>query len=557
MAHFHHSTLQRPSRFNFTRDVVDYWATQQPQLAAMEWISQDQTDHRRLTYAYFSERSHRAAILLESLGLRKGDRLILIMPRIPEWWEIACAAIRAGIVICPCTTLAMEKDIEYRVQVSKAKAFVGDEVSMAKFLNIRENCPTVQAMLQTGDGVLPGTSSYNTGMRQIPEGTTFHAPQFAIDDDCLIYFTSGTTGMPKMVLHSQISYPLAHAITGKRWLALEPGQMYWNLSEQGWAKAAWSFFGAWNCGATLFIHDDRTAFKPAALQDILHRYPIATLCAPPTVFRQLVSPEYLDRLKQFPPSALRSCVAAGEPLNAEVVNIWRKATNGIDIRDGYGQTETIMVCGNFPGVPIKPGSMGKPAPNVPLTVLNDGREAADGEEGDIALLCDASDRFFGVFQGYLSPEGQVKRPQHTTSSGKSWFLTGDRAYRDKDGYFWFVGRSDDIINSSGYRIGPFEVESTLKEHPAVVESAVVASPDPIRVEVVKAFIVLTPSYAARPDKEALKAEIQDFCKRKAAPYKYPRKVEFVDAAVLPKTTSGKIKRAVLRSEEFKAHREKL
>lgn len=270
-------------------------------------------------------------------------------------------------------------------------------------------------------------------------------------------------------------------------------------------------------------------------------------------------------------------MAAGEPLNAEVVNIWRRITNGVDIRDAYGQSETIMVCGNFPGVPIKPGSMGKLVPGVPLSIVDGGREVENGVEGDIAILSDGSEGFFGLFKGYVDPSGRPKRPQHVDTLGRTWYLTGDRAYRDEDGYFWFIGRSDDVINSSGYRIGkiltqsphkarkmlipslpgPFEVESTLKEHPAVVESAVVASPDPIRVEVVKAFIVLAPFYASLKDKTSLKLEIQNFCKQRAAPYKYPRKVEFVDASFLPKTTSGKIKRSTLRSEEFKVHREKL
>ncbi|CAN9224214.1 unnamed protein product [Alternaria alternata] len=324
----------------------------------------------------------------------------------------------------------------------------------------------------------------------------------------------------------------------------------------GWAKAAWSFFGAWNSGATLFVHDDRGAFSAKRTVDILCRYPITTLCAAPLIFRQLVSPELEDHFKRNPHAALAHCTTAGEALNAIVTQRWRQLT-GLDIYEGYGQTETALLCANLKGSAIRPGSMGKPAPGVPLHIITaTGAEAAYNEEGDIAVLLSdrkGSSNFFGIFDGYVQEDNTCTRNERTvTVDGevKSYYLTGDRATRDQDGYFWFVGRADDVINSSGYRIGPFEVESTLKLHPAVAEAAVISSPDPGRGEVVKAFVVRTTEYENAPPQE-LEQELQTFCKKNAAPYKYPRKLEFVEGSFLPRTTSGKIQRALLRKLEWR------
>ena len=354
-------------------------------------------------------------------------------------------------------------------------------------------------------------------------------------------------------MHNQISYPLAHTITGKHFYRLKPGDLAWILTEQGWAKAAWAFFATWNCGAGLFIHDDRRAFSAKETLTVLHTYPITTLCAPPTAYRQMVLDEMRTFYRQYPPKALRHCTGAGEPLNPEVIRLW-KETGGLEICDGYGQTETSLVCGNFEGNPIRPGSMGKPSPGVPLFVVGeDGNETKNDDEGDISLRVDLSEtsNFFGVFDGYLGEDGSLDRKLKPagTAGEQPWYLTGDRARRDKDGYFWFVGRNDDVINSSGYRIGPFEVESTLKQHPAVVESAVISSPDPSRGEVVKAFVVLTQE-ADKSAGEGLVKELQDHCKTNAAPYKYPRKIQFVDPSFLPKTISGKIQRKKLKEMEW-------
>lgn len=423
----------------------------------------------------------------------------------------------------------MDKDIEYRVQRSGASVFLGDSVAVQKFLKIRKNCPSIGHVFQL-DGTAPeGVVLLSEALKSIPENARYTKPKPDIKAPSMIYFTSGTTGPPKMVVHNQISYPLGHTITGKHFHRLEPGYLSWVLTEQGWAKAGWAFLGTWNCGAGLFIHDDRQPFNPRITLDILNQYPITTFCAPPTVYRQLVLDDMRKHYKDNPPKALKHCTGAGEPLNPEVIRLWLE-TSRLEICDGFGQSETILLCGNFKGSKIRPGSMGKPSPGTPLHVIDDkGDETAVDAEGDIAVKVDLTEQsnFFGIFEGYLEDDKLDRKLRPSKEQGQAWYSTGDRATRDVDGYFWFVGRSDDVINSAGYRIGPFEVESTLKQHPAVVESAVVSSPDQSRGEVVKAFIVLT-DQGAKKDQVQLVKELQDFCKENAAPYKYPRKIQFVD-----------------------------
>ncbi|ETI19525.1 hypothetical protein G647_09359 [Cladophialophora carrionii CBS 160.54] len=577
------SPLRLPSSFNFATDVVEYWAKKDPSHVALYWTDQSLSTTKQLTYSHFARQSQRIASLFTSLGIKQGDTAIVISPRIPEWWEIGTACLRAGVVMCPCTTLLVDKDIEYRLQVSHATTFIGDSTSVAKCLQVRSRCPNLRTIIQL-DGTVSspaaaeaGVVDFHAALDKIPSDATFAVPSsLGPKSPGMIFFTSGTTGPPKMVLHTQTSYPLAHALTGMHWLDLSPGKIYWNLSEQGWAKAAWAWLSTWNCGATLFVHDDRLAFHPRRTLQVLNRFPITTLCAPPTVYRQLV----LDENRRFfataegRPRTLTHCCGAGEPLNESVVRTWKEMTHGIEIFDAYGQTETIVVCANQKVNKVKPGSMGKPVPGVPLVVVDsDGNITQPGVEGDIAITIEGSGSgnddgqhsFFGFFEGYIDKStGKVDNKIKTLANGKKFFLTGDRAARDQDGYFWFVGRADDVINSAGYRIGPFEVESTLKLHPSVVESAVVGSPDPTRDEVVKAFVVLTDSAASRITKAetdadaaaaALTRELQDFCKRNAAPYKYPRRIEFVDAAFLPKTISGKIKRAELKMLERRRYQE--
>lgn len=369
----------------------------------------------------------------------------------------------------------MDKDIEYRLRVSKAVVFVGDEASVRKCLRIRKECKELTRIIRVGGKGTGNTKEegeiddsdvidLEEALSHIPADTQFQTPyHLTSDSPALIFFTSGTTGPPKMALHSQISYPLAHVLTGIHWVNLtsstltsskNPNNLYWNMAEQGWAKASWSWFAAWNCGATLFIHDDRLPYNPLTTLNILHTYPITTLCAPPTVWRQLVLPSNQAQYRQTPPKALLHCCGAGEPLNSSVIESWKALTGGIEIYDGYGQSETILLCGNQASVPVKPGSMGRPIEGVPLRVINStGEEAKHGDEGDIALEVQGRG-FVGLFKGYIDPKtGRVDRRIKGFENGKRYYVTGDRAKRDEDGYFWFVGRGDDVIKSSGYRIG--------------------------------------------------------------------------------------------------------
>ncbi|KAH8806072.1 hypothetical protein F5884DRAFT_801562 [Xylogone sp. PMI_703] len=562
MAHFWQSTLTKPADFNFAIDVLDYWATTTPKAQAMIWLSQDMNQVRKLRFTYFQRQSHRIAVLFRQIGIKPGQVVLIITARIPAWWEIAMAAIRSNIVLSPATALLVDKDIQYRCLETGATTFIGDAASIEKFNRIKGECPSVKHIIQVdGDTHIVGNGIVDlySALKSIPLEANYDGPKSASTDRSLIYFTSGTSGPPKMVQHNHVSYPLALIRNGKYWLQLEPGKVYWNLSEQGWAKAAWSLFSAWNCGAALFIHDDRGSFDPIKTLDILHEFPITTLCAPPTVYRQLVLEKAKEFLRQHPPRSLTHCTSAGEPLNGIVIDIWQEMT-GLQIYDGYGQTETVLLCGNLKGSPIKPGSMGKPIPGVPLHIISPtGEPCGLGAEGDIAILLGSINKpgdsgFFGLFDGYLSRDGKLNR-RIVKYGSESWFLTGDRATKDSDGYFWFVGRADDVINSAGYRIGPFEVESALRMHPNVVESAVVSSPDSVRGEVVKAFVVLADKQYLGGDSSAIIKELQDFCKEKAAPYKYPRKIQIVDASFLPKTVSGKIKRSELRAMEWSKKRE--
>jgi acyl-coenzyme A synthetase/AMP-(fatty) acid ligase len=534
--------LEVPEYFNFAIDVMGNWASD-PNKLAMFWLGED-GEEREITFAQFAERSSRAANAFAKLGIKKGDRVLVMLPRIPEWWESVLGLMKIAAVPIPCTTLLTPKDIQFRAEVSGAVGLITDAEGAQKYDQVRSACPTIHipVLVDHHDVDLAGREWWTNYHQVVDEASPeFTGPKTRSDNPCLIYFTSGTVGYPKMVLHTHASYPIGHTITGKYWLDLHEDDLHWNLSEMGWAKAAWSnLFGPWIMGTAMFIQDSRGKFNPFETLEILHKYPISTLCAPPTAYRMLVLDELMAYMKAHPPKALRYCVGAGEPLNPEVIREWQQAT-GLTIRDGYGQTETVLLCANFPPIPVKPGSMGKPSPGFEVSVIDhDGTELPPNKEGDIAVRVKPH-RPLWMFQEYWND------PDATNSRIRGdWYITGDRAYKDEDGYFWFVGRADDVINSAGYRIGPFEVESALKEHPAVAESAVVASPDEMRSEIVKAFVVLAPGYTASPE---LATELQDFVKNQTAPYKYPREIEFVDA--LPKTISGKIRRVELREMERK------
>ncbi len=533
--------LEVPEYFNFATDVIGKWASD-PNKLAMLWVGQN-GEERHITFAQFAERSSRAANAFSKLGIKKGDRVLVMLPRIPEWWESALGLMKIGAIPIPCTTLLTPKDIQFRAEVSEATGFITDSEGAAKFDQVRSECPTISvAILVEPNADVAGREGWTSYHQVIDEASPeFTGPKTRSDDPCLVYFTSGTVGYPKMVLHTYASYPIGHTITGKYWLDLHEDDLHWNLSEMGWAKAAWSnLFGPWVMGAAMFIQDARGKFNALETLEMLNKYPITTLCAPPTAYRMLVLDEPMAYLKANSPQALRHCVGAGEPLNPEVIKIWQDVT-GMTIRDGYGQTETVLLCGNFPPLSVKPGSMGKPSPGFEVSVIDhDGNELPPNKEGDIAVKVKPQ-RPIWMFREYW------RNPEATQACIRgNWYITGDRAYKDEDGYFWFVGRADDVIISAGYRIGPFEVESALKEHPAVAESAVVASPDEMRGEIVKAFVIPAPGYTPSPQ---LATELQEHVKRVTAPYKYPREIEFVDS--LPKTISGKIRRVELREMEHK------
>ena len=521
---------ERPDKFNFTRDVIDHWADEDADKLAMYWVD-DEGNEIKKTFKDISLASRRLCNVLNQAGVQRGETIILLLGRLPQWWEVFSASLRMGTVISPGTVQLSAKDLQYRINEAKAVCVVTDVINAVKLDEVQGQCPTIKAKLLIG-AEREGWLSYETCMENASD--EFETADTHHDDEAMCYFTSGTTGFPKMCIHTH-SYAIGHQTTGRFWLDLRPGDLHWNISDTGWAKAAWSsYFGPWNCGAAVFVHHS-PGFNAKQTLDLLQRYPITTMCGAPTIYRMLV----LEDLNQHRFTSLRHCVSAGEPLNPEIIEIWKKATK-ITIRDGYGQTETAILCGSFPCIEPRFGSMGKPAPGIDLNVVDDhGNIVAANTEGDIAVRV-KPERPQGLFKEYKND------PEKTLAVNQGdWYLTGDRAQVDEDGYFWFVSRADDVILSAGYRIGPFEVESALIEHPAVAESAVVSSPDETRGEVVKAFVVLASGYESG---EELKKEIQDHVKQVTAPYKYPRKLEFVDA--LPKTVSGKIRRIELRQREW-------
>lgn len=519
-----------PEFYNFATDVVDRWALDGTK-RAVQWVDARGENERSLTFAEIRDRSQSLAAALIAAGLQPGDRVGIVIGREPAWWIGMIAILRAGLVAVPGTTQLTARDLLYRIRQGSIRGFLADQASATKVDAIREQCPQVKAWITTG----PPRSDWMTFDDATKASARFAPVPTKGDDPALLYFTSGTTGSPKRVLHTHVSYPLGHAITGKLWLDLRPDDLHWNLSDTGWAKAAWSsLFGPWSQGASVFVQEPGAKFEPTAVLDTLRRFPITTFCAPPTVYRQLVTCD----LGKPPLGNLRHAVAAGEPLNPEVIAAWETAT-GILIRDGFGQTETTILAGNFPGEPVRPGSMGKAAPGYTIEILDDDlKPVPRDQEGEIAVRV-KPERPVGLFLGYEgNPDENARKFQG------DYYLTGDRGRRDAEGYLWFVGRNDDIILSAGYRIGPFEVESALIEHPAVQEAAVIAVPDPVRYEIVKAFVLLAPGYSPS---EELARELQEHARQTTAPYKYPREIEFVES--LPKTVSGKIRRVELRQRE--------
>ena len=534
---YRNERLAVPEYFNFGFDVVDRWAADRTKLALLS-VDSSGEQARHHTFWDLKTLSDKYAGSLRQLGIGKGDRVFLMLPRIPEWYVAMVALFKLGALPMPATTLLTPRDIEYRINRAGAVMAITDAENAGKVAEAAAGCPGLRHLAAVG-GERRGWHSFE---RQVADGPAVlgEVEPTRSDDPLLIYFTSGTVGYPKMVLHTQASCAIGHTLTARYWHDLKATDLHWTLSDTGWAKAAYGkLFGQWTLGATVMQHDARGRFDAGMTLRMLERFGVTSFCAPPTAYRMMV----LEDLSRYDLSSLRHCTGAGEPLNPEVMKQWEDGT-GLTIYDGYGQTETVLIVGNFRCLPVRPGSMGKPMPGFTIGIVDEeSQEVPAGEEGQIAVKV-KPERPVGLFAEYWQDEEGMER-----SFYGDWYLTGDKAYKDEDGYFWFVGRADDVIISAGYRIGPFEVESALIEHPAVAESAVVASPDPVRGDIVKAFVILAPGYV--PSDE-LVGSIQEYVRTATAPYKYPRAVEFVTE--LPKTVSGKIRRVELRERELQQAR---
>lgn len=528
--------IKAPENFNFGYDVVDAWAKENPNKRAICWTN-DKGEHIDFSYADLKEKTDKTAAYFQSLGIGKGDMVMLILKRRYEFWYSIIALHKLGAVVIPATHLLTEKDIIYRCEAADIKAIVavGETVVLDHVKNALPKCPSVKSVISVGPEVYEGFEDFTKGIENAGE---FVRPENVNtnNDISIIYFTSGTSGNPKMVAHD-FTYPLGHIVTGSYWHNLTEESLHLTVADTGWGKAVWGkLYGQMIAGASIFVYDHEK-FTPADMLKMIQEYKITSFCAPPTIFRFMIR----EDLTKYDLSSLKWATIAGEALNPSVYQEFYELT-GIKLREGFGQTETTCTVLTTPWMEPKPGSMGKPNPayNVDI-VMGDGRSAEVGEQGEIIIRIDENNKPNGLFLGYYRDEARTKEAYHD-----GIYHTGDVAWKDEDGYFWFVGRNDDVIKSSGYRIGPFEVESALMSHDAVVECAITAVPDPIRGQVVKATIVLAADYKDKAG-EALIKELQDYVKRVTAPYKYPRIIEFVNE--LPKTISGKIRRVEIREKD--------
>ena len=527
-------TVTAPENFNFAYDVVDRLAREEPEKLAMLWVGDDKSE-RRFTFRDLSLLSNQAANLFRSVGVNKGDRVLVVLRRGYQFWYTLLGLHKLGAVAIPATHQLVAKDYIYRCNAAGVVCAVitGDDDATEHFDEAVSQCETLKTRLVTKHK-MPGCEwlDFDALLEQQPD--TFDRVPTQRDEMSLMFFSSGTTGYPKMVWHSY-TYPLGHILTGCFWHAVEENGLHFTISDTGWGKALWGkIYGQWLGGSAVFVYD----FKRFNAHDILtmiEKYNITTFCAPPTMYRYMIK----EDLSQYNLSSLHHCTTAGEALNPEVFNQWRKKT-GLRIYEGFGQTETTLCCWTaYPWMQPRLGSMGLPAPGWRIIIADpDGKECPAGVTGEICVRTDEAGggKPFGLFGGYYRAEEQTRAAWHD-----DLYHTGDTAYRDELGFLWYVGRVDDVIKSSGYRIGPFEVESAIMEHPAVLECAVTGVPDPDRGFVVKATIVLTKGYVGTPE---LTKEIQNHVKHATAPYKYPRIVEYVNE--LPKTISGKIRRVAIR-----------
>ena len=521
-----------PEYYNFGFDVVDRWADQDRTKLAL--ISLDEK-RERATYQTFYELkalTDQFANALLNLGIKKGDRVLIILESIPEWYAAMIGMMKLGVIPMPGTSLLTEKDIVYRLQRAEGCMVITDGRHAELIDKAQKQCPTLKTKMLVRSS-RPGWVSYEEEMaKSRAKLDRASIEKTKSSDPLLIYFTSGTTGNPKMVVHTH-AYPIGHEVTARFAQSLTDKDVHWTVSDTGWAKAAWGkLFGQMIVGAAIIQWETPGRFDADGLLRAMEEYKVTTFCAPPTVYRMLIQ---MDLTKYR--LSLRHCMSAGEPLNPEVIKTWKEAF-GLDIYDFYGQTESVCLLSNYTFMPIHYGSVGKPTPGHDVRIVDEeGHELPAGEEGNIAVRLEGGYPP-GLFKEYWKDEDEMAKAFH-----HGYYFTGDRGYRDKDGYFWFVGRGDDVIKSSGYRIGPFEVESALLEHPAVAESAVVGVDDPkgVRGTLVKAFIVLAKDYEPS---DKLTRELQDYVKHTTAPYKYPRLVQYMKE--LPKTVSGKILRRELR-----------
>ena len=527
--------IEVPENFNFGYDVVDAWAAEEPDKEAILWTN-DKGACIHFSYADLKKYTDQTASYFQSLGISHGDKVMLILKRRYEFWYSIIALHKLGAVVIPATHLLTKKDIVYRCNAASIKMIVmaGEEVITKHVIDAMPGSPTVEKLVSIGPDIPEGFLDFHKG---IDNAAPFVRPEHVNtnDDISLMYFTSGTTGEPKMVAHD-FTYPLGHIVTGSFWHNLHKDSLHLTIADTGWGKAVWGkLYGQMIAGATVFVYDHEK-FTPADILQKIHDYHITSLCAPPTIYRFLIR----EDLSKYDLSSLEYCTTAGEALNYSVYETFLKIT-GIRLMEGFGQTETTLTLATFPWMEPKPGSMGVPNPQYEIDLIKpDGRSAEDGEQGQIVVRTNHG-KPLGLFKEYYRAPELTHEAWHD-----GVYYTGDVAWRDEDGYYWFVGRADDVIKSSGYRIGPFEVESALMTHPAVVECAITGVPDEIRGQVVKATIILAKDYKDKAG-DALIKELQDHVKRVTAPYKYPRVIEFVDE--LPKTISGKIRRVEIRQKD--------
>lgn len=526
-----------PENFNFAYDVMDEWAKEQPDKQALLWTN-DQGECHRYSFGDMKELSDRTAAYFLSLGIRRGDMVMLILKRRFEFWLSMLALCKIGAVAIPATHMLTAHDIVYRNNRAGVKTIVcvGEDYVLQQVAGSMADSPTLETVVSVGPKTIDGFHEWHKEWKDAPQ---FVRPAFVNDnsDTMLMYFTSGTSGEPKMVAHDYL-YALGHLTTGVFWHNLHEDSIHLTVADTGWGKAVWGkLYGQWFAGATVFVFDHEKFTADKILRQI-EKYRITSFCAPPTVYRFLVHEDF----SKYDLSSLRYCTTAGEALNAAVYKKFQELT-GIKLMEGFGQTETTMTLGTMPWTQPKPGSMGLPNPQYDIDLIKpDGTPCEDGEKGEIVVRV-GKNKPVGLFKEYYRDEELTHSVWHD-----GMYHTGDVAWRDEDGYYWFEGRVDDVIKSSGYRIGPFEVESALMTHPAVVECAITGVPDDVRGMVVKATVVLNADWKTKAGDELVK-ELQQHVKHETAPYKYPRIIEFVDE--LPKTISGKIRRVEIREKDEK------